>query len=188
MENKVIISPEQLYTDSFTLAKKVLNSGFLPHIMISVMRGGVPIGLCLQEYIEHATKKKSVIFNTAVKVESYKGIDQRSPVIRIYGLTSLKPRIKPKDKLLIVDDVFDKGLTIKAMIRAITEHINHNVIIKTATLYYKPENNKTDIKPDFYLKTFKGSDWLVFPHELNDLTPQDIKKKGDPIYKLVFSE
>lgn len=184
---KIIITPEQLYNESFSLARKIFDSGFLPHVMISIMRGGVPIGLCLQEYIEHATKKKSVIFNTAIKIESYNGLNKRRKSIKIYGIDSLKSIIKKGEKILIVDDVFDKGLTIKGIVEEIKKHIKEELDIKTATLYYKPENNQTDITPDFYFKVFKKDDWIVFPHELNDLSKEDIKKKGKIVYKNVFS-
>ena len=79
---KLIISPTSLYNDSFALAKQIFDSKFIPHLVISVMRGGVPIGLCIQEYIEHAKGKKTVIFNIAIKAESYTGIQKSQNKVR----------------------------------------------------------------------------------------------------------
>jgi len=37
---------------------------------------------------------------------------------------------------------------------------------------YKPARKVTDLKPDFYIHA--SDRWLVFPHELCGLTPQEI--------------
>ena len=37
---------------------------------------------------------------------------------------------------------------------------------------FKPEKNKTERKPDYYLH--KTDKWLVFPHELEGLTRQEM--------------
>jgi hypothetical protein len=44
--------------------------------------------------------------------------------------------------------------------------------MKIATPYFKPENNKTDRTPDFYL--YETNEWLVFPHELTGLTKHEL--------------
>ena len=48
---------------------------------------------------------------------------------------------------------------------------------RNAVLIWKPANNKTSIKPDYYAGT--TDKWIVFPHELEDLTPEEIGHK-DP--------
>ncbi len=50
-------------------------------------------------------------------------------------------------------------------------------VYKVACPWFKPNNNKTDIIPDFYLHETDA--WLVFPHELVGLTPAEIKQ-GKP--------
>ena len=49
--------------------------------------------------------------------------------------------------------------------------------MRIAVLIWKPANNKTSIKPDYYVGT--TDKWIVFPHELEDLTPEEIGCK-DP--------
>jgi hypothetical protein len=44
--------------------------------------------------------------------------------------------------------------------------------IRIATVYYKPERNHSSLKPDFYVRSTNS--WLVFPHELHGLTPEEI--------------
>jgi hypothetical protein len=45
-------------------------------------------------------------------------------------------------------------------------------IIRIATVYYKPKKRKVDIVPDYYIH--ETDDWLVFPHELEGLTPEEV--------------
>ena len=56
-----------------------------------------------------------------------------------------------------------------------------NCTIKVATPFFKPQNNKTDKIPDYYLH--ETDKWLVFPHELQGLSMDEIKaNKPDPSY------
>jgi hypothetical protein len=43
---------------------------------------------------------------------------------------------------------------------------------RTACVYFKPARNRTATRPDFYIRTTE--DWLVFPHELQGLTREEI--------------
>ena len=44
--------------------------------------------------------------------------------------------------------------------------------IRIACPWYKPDNTKVNFIPNYYLH--QSSDWLVFPHELSGLTPDEI--------------
>jgi hypothetical protein len=44
--------------------------------------------------------------------------------------------------------------------------------VRIATVYFKPARNKTQLKPDFYIRA--TDEWLVFPHELKGLTREEI--------------
>ena len=76
--------------------------------------------------------------------------------------------------MLIVDDVWDTGLSIDAVIEHLAEESRRNTPhdIRVATAYYKPQNNKTDRAPDFYVH--ETDRWLVFPHELHGLEADEI--------------
>ena len=57
-------------------------------------------------------------------------------------------------------------------------------MIYIATVFYKPQNNKTDIAPKFYCSI--TDQWVIFPHELEGLTCEEIaKSKGENIAKLI---
>jgi len=44
--------------------------------------------------------------------------------------------------------------------------------------WYKPERNIIDVEPDYFVH--ETDDWLVFPHEMDGLTEEEIfeNKKG----------
>ena len=77
-------------------------------------------------------------------------------------------------KVLIVDDVFDSGRSIQQVIWDLEKKCRRNSpTFKIATPYFKPNNNKTELSPDFYLH--ETSEWLVFPHELEGLSAQEVR-------------
>ena len=55
--------------------------------------------------------------------------------------------------------------------------------IRVATPYFKPTKNKTKRKPDYYLH--ETDKWLVFPHELEGLSMQEIKENKPEVSKLI---
>lgn len=78
--------------------------------------------------------------------------------------------------MLIVDDVFDSGHSLEAIIKTLKEKCRRNMpeVVKIATVYYKPKRNLTDLVPDFYIHETDA--WLVFPHELHGLTEEEISR------------
>ena len=109
----------------------------------------------------------------AIRTSSYKGIGEREPDVRVHGLSYLIKNINAEDALLIVDDVYDTGLSIKAIIENLHMKARKNTPhIRIATVYFKPGNNKTDRRPDFCVH--ETNRWLVFPHELDGLTTDEI--------------
>ena len=55
--------------------------------------------------------------------------------------------------------------------------------IRVATPYFKPSKNKTKREPDYYLH--ETDKWLVFPHELEGLSMQEIKENKPELSKLI---
>ena len=51
--------------------------------------------------------------------------------------------------------------------------------MRLACVYWKPEKNITNLKPDYFVKDV-GLDWIVFPHEIEGLTKEEIAVK-DPL-------
>jgi hypoxanthine phosphoribosyltransferase len=169
---KTFIQADQLLEDSFKLAWNVYESGFRPNYIVGVWRGGAPIGIAVQEFLEVLGVSSDHI---AITTSHYSGIDQHNANVTVYGLNYVIRQLESEDSLLIVDDVHDTGLSIQQVVNDLKTACKKNTPeIKVATPYFKPTKNKTDRKPDFYLH--ETDEWLVFPHELDGLTIDEIKE------------
>jgi hypoxanthine phosphoribosyltransferase len=51
----------------------------------------------------------------AIRTSSYTGIDQQDKVVRVHGLDYIIDNVNAEDDVLLVDDVFDSGRSVKAI-------------------------------------------------------------------------
>jgi hypoxanthine phosphoribosyltransferase len=170
---KQYISAAQLLDDSFRLGVQILESGFRPHFIVGIWRGGAPVGITVQELLDFFGIHTDHI---AIRTSLYKGIEERDSHIRIHGLQYVIENVDAEEGLLIVDDVYDTGLSIEAVIESLKERARRNTPrdIRIATAYFKPRNNQTNRVPDYYIH--ETDKWLVFPHELNGLSREELLK------------
>lgn len=182
MAEKVYLDAQQLLEDSFRLGARVVASGFKPTIMIAIWRGGAPVGVAVQELLAYKGIETDHI---AIRTSSYTGIDGRSTEIRIHGMSYLIKKVRNEDSLLIVDDVFDTGSTIDAVIRYLKEKARLNTPhdIRVAVPYFKPSRNLTDIVPDYYLH--ETDQWLKYPHSLEGLDKEEVAKHRPALYRIL---
>ena len=168
--NKHIFTAQDLLDDSFRLGLDVLESGFDPTMIIAIWRGGTPVGMAVQEILAYCGVDADHI---AIRTSSYSGIDKRGAVA-VHGLNYVIKKICHDDRVLIVDDVFDTGNTIVAVLEEIRKRARDNTPddMRVAVPWFKPERNQTSITPDFYLR--ETSDWLVFPHELDGVSEEEL--------------
>lgn len=180
---KLYITSQQLLQDSYELGAKVLASGFRPKVIIALWRGGAPIGVAVQEFIDSYGGCESD--HIAIRTSSYSGIGERSDSIKIHDLSYLLKNINYDDPLLIVDDVFDTGRTIDALIGELQTQARKNCPddIRVAVPYYKPKSNLTNREPDYYIHTTER--WLKFPYSLEGLSPQEILENRPEIYAII---
>ncbi len=170
MTDKQYITAQQLLDDSFQLGLQVLDSDFKPNYIVGVWRGGTPVGIAVQELLDYFGICSDHI---AIRTSFYEGIDKRASEVRVHGLNYILKRVKAEDSLLIVDDVYDTGLSVRQIILELQSALGDETPeIRIATPYFKPRNNKTDRKPDYYLH--ETDRWLVFPHELAGLDIEEI--------------
>jgi hypoxanthine phosphoribosyltransferase len=173
MSGKLYIDAQTLLEDSFKLASAVVKSGFEPTFIIALWRGGVPMGVAVQDFLKFFDINSDHI---AIRTSYYSSIDKKSEEVAVYGMNYLIKNCRHEDKLLFVDDVFDTGKTLQAVIK----HLNHVARrntpsdIRVAVPYYKPTRNETDIVPDYYLH--ETEQWLKFPHSLEGLTPEEVRE------------
>ena len=176
---KHYISAQQLLEDSFRLAAQVYESGFRPDYIVGIWRGGAPIGIAVQEYFDY---KQIETDHIAVRTSSYYGIgnDKQNKEIRVHGLHYIIENANADESILVVDDVFDSGRSVEALLEKLKQQMRLNLPqdIRIATPYYKPKNKKVELTPDYFVH--ESDEWLVFPHEVSGLTPEEIASgKGD---------
>lgn len=104
----------------------------------------------------------------------------------MHGLNYIIKKICHDDRLLIVDDVFDTGNTIVAVIEELSKRARGNTPedIRVAVPWFKPTRNETDISPDYFLH--ETAEWLVFPHELDALTPEELRERRPQIASIIL--
>jgi len=171
MSEKIYITAQELLIDSFKLGLQVIKSGFKPNFVVGIWRGGTPVGIAVQEILDIYDVKTDHI---SIRTSSYTGIAQREKSVRVHGLDYLLQNINREDSLLIVDDVFDTGLSVQAVIEALHKKARRNAPedIRIATPWFKPSNNRTDIIPDYSIH--ETDQWLIFPHELEGLSRSEM--------------
>ena len=167
---KFFISAESLLRDSLQLGMQIVRSGFKPSFVVGVWRGGAPIGITVQEVLEYHGVECDHI---AIRTSSYTAIEQQKTV-RVHAIDYLVSRLTFEDRLLLIDDVFDSGRSLDAVIAELRTRCRRNLPeqIRIATVYYKPARNRSSLTPDFYIR--ETEQWLVFPHELHGLTREEI--------------
>lgn len=184
VDEKIYISAQDLLSDSFRLGLEIYKSGFRPDFIVGIWRGGTPVGIAVQEILDLCGVKTDHI---AIRTTSYTGIEQRGKEVRVHGLGYMITNINWNDSLLIVDDVFDTGLSIQAVIETLRRKARRNTPkdIRIATPWFKPANNQTEMTPDYFIH--QTDRWLVFPHELDGLSREEMLN-NKPGLRALFEE
>lgn len=174
---KLFVSEQELIDDSFRLAMKILQAGFIPTFLVGLWRGGSSVGIYVQECLQHLGV---AVDHFSVRT-SYRGAPgyldmlENSGEIRVHGLKYLYENLNSDDRLLIVDDVFSSGSSVRAVIDRLKEKTRRNMPqdIRVAAPWYRlPDSSRKSSPPDFYMHQTKK--WLVLPYELSGLTPAEI--------------
>ena len=173
MSGKHYLSADDYLRDTWRLAASVKASGWKPDILVALWRGGAPVGVAVHEYFKSAGWP---VRHIPLKCASYTGIgENHGDVVFTLG-EEIFGMLRPGDRVLVVDDVFDTGKTAAAVKSRVAMT---GAEMKMACVYWKPAKNQTDMKPDFFVRDV-GNDWIVFPHEIEGLSPEEIRTK-DPI-------
>ncbi len=170
MSTKKFIDAQTLLDDSYKLGLQILESGYIPNYIVGVWRGGTPVGIGVQELLDYFGIHTDHI---AIRTSSYTGVEERVSNVKVHGLNYIVKNVNADESLLIVDDVYDTGLSVQQIVEDLhTECRRNTPEIRIATPYFKPDNNKTNRAPDYYV--YETAEWLVFPHELSGLSAEEI--------------
>jgi hypothetical protein len=118
-----------------------------PDVIVGVARGGLIVAVTLA----HQLKIRKV---HSIGIARY--VDQCAGDCRIYQMPDFD-ELPLSEKVLVVDDIADKGETLKQISRFLA---SYNV--KYAALFRKED---CSFMPDFFIPLSKDIGWVVFPWE-----------------------
>lgn len=170
--NKAYISADAYLRDIWRLAAEIRGSGWRPDRLIGLWRGGAPAAIAVHEFLRESGWN---VLHAPLKCASYTGIAQNDGEVEFSGGEAVFGSIRRGERVLVVDDVFDTGKTAEAM-HAKLDGIGAEM--RLACVYWKSETNQTELSPDFFVRDV-GSDWIVFPHEIDGLSGDEVVEK-DP--------
>lgn len=147
MSEREVLTWETFGSASRALAQQVVDSGFVPDIVIAIARGGlIPAGA-----VSYAIGVKAA---GTLNVEFYSDVEETLP-----DPVVLEPLLDTNaivgKSLLVVDDVADSGRTLALVIDLLRAHAAD---VRSAVLYTKP---RTIVQPDFSWR--ETGLWIDFP-------------------------
>jgi uncharacterized protein len=167
---RLYVTAGELLADSFRLGLKILDSGYRPTHIAGIWRGGTPVGIAVQELLDFCGVRTDHI---AIRTSHYTGIGATAARVQVHGLNYVVRHVNAEDSLLIVDDVYDSGRSVRQVIDDLRHECRRNTPeIRIATIYCKPKSSVPSGVPHYYLH--ETDRWLVFPHELAGLSIEEI--------------
>jgi hypoxanthine phosphoribosyltransferase len=173
---KTYIAADDLLLDSFRLSAAVFESGFRPDFLVGLWRGGSAVGIAVQEGLEHfgVSTDHIAIRTSYTGLANYSKMVDKAEKIRVHGLQYLLERVCAEHSLLIVDDVYSSGSSVRAVKAQLAKKVRRNLPhdIRTATVWYRP-TDRTVAAPDFFVHETR--DWLILPYELSGLSIEQLR-------------
>ena len=128
--SKQFITPRELDLKSCQLSKIIFDSGIRPTWIVALWRGMSYSWVThLQEFLDYNGIKTNHI---AIRTSSYVGTTQ-SREIAIHGLHYIIEYANADDVVILVDDIFDSGRTIDAVMNTLKTKMRANT--PTASYY-----------------------------------------------------
>ncbi|MBL6858023.1 MAG: phosphoribosyltransferase domain-containing protein [Pelagibacteraceae bacterium] len=172
MSEKLIISFEE-YTKIVEKLAIEIHNNYKPTVLVGIMRGAAPILDILSRIL------KLPIAYIVIQSYSGKGMeDKQGQLIFAREISSLAEN-KDFNKVLLVDDLSDTGLTLNKSIEWLKKYEpikNYIKEIKTACLWKKKSST---FNPDFCPIKLESDPWIVQPTEhYEELSMEEIIKKN----------
>lgn len=191
MSSKEFISCEMIRDAAIKLVYKMhKEDGFVPDVIYDSLRGGAYMANVMSEYYKLMAIKdgKTPTFYAAVVARSYGKVKEHSNHVDIDGWTWSPSNLQKGQKVLVVDDIYDTGLTVNSLVETIMaagiprEDIKVAVYDYKVPLYKFKDGSETplSIQPDYWCRKHvlnKESDsrWIHYTcHEFIGLTPDEV--------------
>jgi len=175
--NKRFIRADDLLRDSFRLAANIHAAGFEPDFLVGLWRGGSAVGIAVQEGLEYfGTPTDHIAIRTSYSgAHRYSEMVNKADEIRVHGLQYLLENLCSHHSMLIVDDVYSTGSSVKAVIDQLARKTRRNLPgdIRVASVWYRP-TPRTLRTPDYFVH--ETDDWLVLPYELSGQSLEELRE------------
>jgi hypoxanthine phosphoribosyltransferase len=175
--NKRFIRADDLLRDSFQLAANIHDAGFKPDFLVGLWRGGSAVGIAVQEGLDYlGTPTDHIAIRTSYSgAHRYSDMVSKADQIRVHGLQYLLENLCSHHSMLIVDDVYSTGSSVKAVIDQLARKTRRNLPadIRVATVWYRP-TPRTLRTPEYFVH--ETDDWLVLPYELSGQSLEELRE------------
>ncbi len=144
----LILSWQDVYNLTLQLSERIVNSGFVPDVIIGIARGGWIPARILSDVLYASALQN-------IRIEYYTDVGARGKEPQI---TQPLTGSMANKKVLLVDEVSDTGDTLHHAI----EHVEGlgAAAVRSAVLHYKPTSI---VKPDYFM--VETTSWTVYPWE-----------------------
>ena len=196
---KEFLPYEKVRNNALKLAHKIYKEdNFVPDVLYCSLRGGAYMANVISEYFKIVRKDAHPVLYAALVARSYSGVKSHSKVM-IDGWTYPPERLRPGDKVMLVDDIFDSGDTINALAEIILERGIPREDLKIVVhdyKYFTYQETQHAIQPDYFCRKFEINSpeedrWIHYlSHELVGLSSEDLEKyyyKDDPELRSILS-
>jgi xanthine phosphoribosyltransferase len=133
---------EEFRDDTLTLARQC--QPFQPNAILGIARGG----LMLAQALAYALDVRNL---QSIRAQSYDAQHQRN-TLNLH----VDCNLKQCKKVLIVDDIVDSGMTLKALLHTLKKQYP-DITFRSASLFYKPT---AAVLSDFKVK--EATQWIEF--------------------------
>jgi hypoxanthine phosphoribosyltransferase len=183
---KKFIAADDLLKDSFQLAAQIYEAGFHPDFLVGLWRGGSAVGIAVQEGLDYlGVKTDHIAIRTSYKgAASYSEMVSKADAIRVHGLQYLLENLASHHSLLIVDDVYSTGSSVKAVVDQLALKTRRNMPkdIRIASVWFRP-TDRTLRTPDYFVHETR--DWLALPYELTGMTLEELREHRPELLSII---
>jgi hypoxanthine phosphoribosyltransferase len=181
---KEFLQYDVVRNNALKMARRIYHDGFLPNVIYVSLRGGAYLGNVISEYFKIVRKDERPVYYAAVVARSYTDV-ARSEKIMIDGWTYSPEHLRVGDKVLLVDDIFDTGKTIKYLAEVILSKGIPRQDLKVAVHDYKYFTDKKEqlpVQPDYWCRRHDVSVndegyWIHYmSHELVGLSEKELEE------------
>ena len=182
-KRKIFIDPLTVRNNGIRMAYQMWQDGFIPSMIYVPLRGGATLGNIISEVFKLLVPEAPAMY-CAVVAHSYRGFQGQKHDIHIDGWTTAPQAIRPVDRVLLVDDIFDTGKSANILWNIIRDCGQHPQNFRLAVHDYKEYLFRPTLPkvPDYFAVQHKiereeDDFWIHYcSHELYGLSAKEREK------------